>query len=646
MSDHSKQDIDLAEDPPEDPGDPPVGFDDEASLRIDALRDDVERERGDKDAALRYVEGLEGRFAELNQAYERLGEESIRTGARHRQTIEEVLDQAAGLARDLARERERLSDARAETQAVSDRDRARVEELLGEAARLAVELAESRELVGLLTDERDDRDVQLRQLQVETTALMERSKGAEKSVNKLQAALKRAAEMHAVQLRKTAEIHGARLEQFKAEAQEQEAERTSQSLEAAHSQANRQLEAATKTERKLAEDLDSTRTKLAESRKEVGNLAANLADSLQQVEEGKQEVQHLQHTNDSQASALQQVQETSAERAAQLADVKAKLGTLQAEASGVRERLRLLTEDHEAITLRNDKERLDTQQARQEAHTLKLDFERSQTEVSDLTGQLRRAESRAQDGDNRTHSLQAELAANQTELQDGATQLSALQSRLGQLEAELMSARALRASEEASAGEASDAELQTLQEENRGQSAALDAKERQAEALVHAAEDREREVDRLTARLASRESELETQREIRKDLEARLTDAMARLGKSEDLVEEARMLESQRMEALPEESNEPPVHHDPEAERHIAWLQTELIRANRDGDRRLEDLTATLRRAEQELEATAQREHALLEKLRTPDQSGAEGGDPQDSPDGTKPGRRLRPPRW
>jgi len=636
----------LAEDPPEAPKDPTADFDDEASLRIDALRHDVERERDDKDAALRYVEGLEGRFAELNQEYERLGEESIRTGARHRETIEEVLDQAASLARELALERERLAEAKAETQAVSARDRARVEEVLGEAGRLAVELAHSREKIEQLANERDDRDVQLRQLQVETKTLRERSKGAEGSVNTLQAALKRAAEVHAEQLRKATDLHDDRFEQFKTDLQTQEEQRTAQSLEAAHSQANRQLEAATKAERKLAEDLDSTRTKLAESRKEVGSLAADLADSRQQAEEGKLKAQQLQHTNDSQASALQQVQETGVARAAELADVKAKLSTLTAEESGVRERFRLLTEDHEALTLRNDKERLDTQQARQEAHTLKLDFERSQTEVSDLTGQLRRAETRAQDGDNRTHSLQAELAASQTELQTGATQLSALQSRIGQLEAELRSAIALRASEEASAGEASAAELQTLHEENRSQAAALEAKERQAEALRHAAEARDRDVDRLTARLSSRESELETQREIRKDLEARLTDAMARLGKSEDLVEEARMLESQRMGALPEAGDEPPVHHDPEAERHIAWLQTELIRANRDGDRRLDDLTATLRRAEQQLEGAAQRERALQEQLRSRDAAGAEGGDAEHNPDTAKPGRRLRPPRW
>jgi chromosome segregation ATPase len=189
-------------------------------------------------------------------------------------------------------------------------------------------------------------------------------------------------------------------------------------------------------------------------------------------------------------------------------------------------------------------------------------------------------------------------------------------------------------------------ELQTLHEKSRAQAADLESKERQAEALGHAAEDRDREVGRLTARLTGRESELEAQREIRKDLEARLTDALARLGKTEDLVEEARMLESQRMEAPAEASDEPPVHHDPEAERHIAWLQTELIRANRDGDRRLEDLTATLRRAEQQLESVGQRERALQEQLRSRGEPGAEGVDAQDNPDKATPGRRLRPPRW
>lgn len=644
----------MAEDPPEEPEAPEVSFDDEASLRIDALCHDVERERGDKEAALRYVEGLEDRFAELSQEHERLGEESIRTGTHHREMIEEVLDQAAGLAGDLALERGRLAEAKAETQAVSDRDRTRVEELLDEAAQLAIELAESRKHTSLLTDERDDRDVQLRQLQVDTQALTKRSKAAEKSVGKLQAALRRAADVHAEQLGKAAELHGSQLEQIKSEAQEQEAERTTQSLETAHSQANRQLEAATKTERKLAEDLDTTRTKLAASRQEVGGLTAELTDSRQQLEQGELAAQQLQHTNNSQATALQHIQETGAARATELADVKAKFGTLQAEASGVRERLRLLTDDHDQITLGLDQSQLDTQQARQEAHTLTLDFERSQTEVADLSGQLHRAASRAQDADNRTHALQAELETGQTDLQSGAAQLSEMKSRLGQLESELMSARAQRASEEASTGDAVAAEVQTLHEKNKIQASALKSWEREAEVLGHAAEDREREVDRLTARLAVREAELEAQRQVRKDLEARLTETLARLGKSEDLVEEARMLESQRIEAPAEAGDEPPVHHDPEAERHIAWLQTELVRANRDGDRRLEDLTATVRRAEQQLEAAAQQERALEEQLRSRgvpadaggDDGGEAGGDAQDGTDKAKRGRRLRPPRW
>ena len=631
----------LTEEPPTEQEDL-----DEASVRIDQLSHEVDRQREGRDAALRYVEGIEDRFAELSLEHERLGEESERAGSLHRETIEAVLDQAATLAQELSLEKDRLLAAKSETQEVSDRGRERVEELLDEAGRLAIQLAQSRERMDQLTDERDDRDVQVRQLEADTTALRTRANKAEGSAEKLENALHKAATMHADQLRQAAELHADEVHHLQEDLRGRDKAIESETLEAAQAQANRQLAAASKTERALAEDLDSTRSKLAASRQELGGITADLKTARHEVDQGTSEAERLQRINDSQAEALKLIQEARTAEGTELAEIKAKFGASQAEASGIRERLRLLTEDHEALTLSNAQSGTDFQHARQDVHRLKLELERASAEATEFSTQLAREEHRARDANNRTHSLKAELDRGREDLQSGAADLRAQEVKISQLESDITAARESIATGEANLHTEITAELATLRDETRVQAEALEASAREVETLGHSAADRDREFDRLAVRLTARESELEEQRTTRKDLERRLTDTLARLGKSEDLVEEARLLESQKTEPTQAPGDEPPVHHDPEAERHIAWLQTELVRANRDGELRMSELAGTLSRAEQLLEDASQREHGLKDRIRQLQTGDPSETDSEEDPEQARRGRRLRPPRW
>jgi chromosome segregation ATPase len=253
-----------------------------------------------------------------------------------------------------------------------------------------------------------------------------------------------------------------------------------------------------------------------------------------------------------------------------------------------------------------------------------------------------------------------------SDAQQTTTQLQDQKTKIGRLESELTRAR-----EGLSAAEISAAEQHSELEDRK----------------------------RLSALLKDRESELQTQREARQDLERRLTETLAKLGNSEDLVEEARLLDSQRidelssiredatsaqaeveeakqeaasakqeatsaekevlelrsqlkkaLEDLETQAPEPPVHHDPEAERHIAWLQTEIVRANRDSERQLAELASSLRHTEQLLATSSRREQELQQKLRLLEGDVPESDDSSEtSTDDTSappsPGR-LRPPRW
>jgi chromosome segregation ATPase len=619
---------------------------DEASVRIDQLSHEVERQREGRDAALRYVEGIEDRFAELSVEHERLGEESQRAGSLHRETIEAVLDQAATLARELSLEKGRLLAAKSETQEVNDRGRERVEELLDEAGRLAIQLAQSRERIDHLTDERDDRDVQVRQLEADTTALRTRSSQAEESAEKLGNALRKAATMHADQLRQAAELHAGELHDLQEDLSGRAKNLEGEALEAAQVQANRQLAAASKTEQALAEDLDSTRDKLAESRQELGGITADLKTARQEIAEGAIEEERLQRINDSQAEALKLVQEARTAEGTDLAELKAKFGSSQAEASGVRERLRLLNEDHEALTVSSAQSGTNFQHARQDVHRLKLDLERTSSEAAEFSAQLTRAEDRARDADNRTHSIKAELDRGREDLQSRAAELRAQEVKISQLESDITAARESIATGEANLQTEVAAELASLRDEARMKAEALESSTREVETLGHAAAEREREFNRLSVRLTARESEIEEQRASGKDLERRLTETLARLGKSEDLVEEARLLESQTIEPPQDPRDEPPVHHDPEAERHIAWLQTELVRANRDGERRMSELAGTLSRVEQLLKDASQRERGLKDRILQLKTGDPGATDSVEDPEQAHRGRRLRPPRW
>ena len=585
--------------------------------------------------------------------------------------------------------------------------------------------------LGELKAERVDRDVELRQLETDLLAARERQKEGEAAVGRLQDALRKSIEKHADQLQdltdrvQAAESEGeaskadfhhlqeqsnrqirslteerrdlrASLESAKSGSDEEvqllraDLTRLQEQLDASrldlaskrdelestrlelgrlrdkeaegsalHEQATRQLAAALKTEGQNAEELSATQTKLAEARQELGQLNADLKAARQDVEHARAETAALRRTGVATEEALQTIKDTERGLKVTAGELQAKVESRDVELATLREKVEQLTQDRTNLGKQGEAHFTELQQARQTIHTLKLDLERTLGEVADLNAQLKRTEERGKEAQGRADSARTELERSLADGQQATTLLQEQKTTIGRLESELTRAREVLSAAETSAA-AQQSEL----------------------------EDRKR----LSALLKDRESELQTQREARQDLEQRLTETLAKLGNSEDLVEEARLLDSQRidelssiredatsaqaeveeakqeaasakeearelrsqlkkaLEDLDTQAPEPPVHHDPEAERHIAWLQTEIVRANRDSERQLAELASSLRRTEQLLETSSRREQELQQKVRLLEGDGPESRDSTStSTDDTSappsPGR-LRPPRW
>ena len=288
----------------------------------------------------------------------------------------------------------------------------------------------------------------------------------------------------------------------------------------------------------------------------------------------------------------------------------------------------------------------------------------TETQVETLESDVRRAQEEAKATQAQANHQLAAVAKEKSSLSEKLDEtrdnLAAARQKLGTTQAELASAH--------SALQDAYTEVEQLRE--RGQLRDGDLTRLRAE-TSELREQLDLRVNKLTAKVNTTERDLRDARRESAELTSRLTETLAKLGKSEDLVEEARLVEQQtsslraqvqslrqQLDVRDEEiqslrtspppaaepmeiSAPPPVHEDPEAERHIAWLQSELVRANREADRRIVELTTRLRRVEQLLGASQVKEEQLRKRLRA-----VEAGDALPGDDVKKPALRLRPPRW
>ena len=425
--------------------------------------------------------------------------------------------------------------------------------------------------------------------------------------------------------------------------------------------------------------MDETRTELSEARSELDTVRRALSDAdAGAMEASARDRKIVEDLLDKSAELARQLADSRsdgdslrAELDKQRADSASKIEALQAQLSTIEEQRTAELQEQLERRSAAEADAVTASELREQLQAVETNlFEKEQrllateTQVEGLEHDVRRAQEEAKATQAQAnHQLAAgakEKSRLSEKLDEARDDLAAAKQKAGKAQAELASAQ--------SALQDAYSEVEQLREQ--GQIREGDITRLRSE-VIQLREQLDLRVNNLMAKVNTTERDLRDARRESAELTSRLTETLAKLGKSEDLVEEARLVEQQtaslraelqslrhQLEERDEEiqslrtspqppvepvelSAPPPVHEDPEAERHIAWLQSELVRANREADRRVVELTTALRRVEQLLGASQVKEEQLRKRLRA-----VEGGSSPPGDDIKQPALRLRPPRW